>query len=136
MNQAEGNIKKFQIYEGTVLLFIVPVSFCVLKLEKLPELVFVVHLFVELLASYIRIKIVLPKIGMRVCDYCKCVYLPLTIVFVLSVLFGSFLSLFLGDSFFSISLLSLFLIFLVYEIGLNQNERKKIVEFIKTKIDR
>ena len=51
-----------------------------------------------------------------------------------------FLSLFLGDSFFSIvlliSLLSLFLIFLVYEIGLNQNERKKIVEFIKTKIDR
>lgn len=67
-------------------------------------------------------------------------YLPLTIVFVLSVLFGSFLSLFLGDSFFSIvlliSLLSLFLIFLVYEIGLNQNERKKIVEFIKTKIDR
>ena len=77
---------------------------------------------------------------MRVCDYCKCVYLPLTIVFVLSVLFGSFLSLFLGDSFFSIvlliSLLSLFLIFLVYEIGLNQNERKKIVEFIKTKIDR
>ena len=52
----------------------------------------------------------------------------------------SFLSLFLGDSFFSIvlliSLLSLFLIFLVYEIGLNQNERKKIVEFIKTKIDR
>ncbi|WP_349995986.1 hypothetical protein, partial [Phocaeicola dorei] len=68
------------------------------------------------------------------------VYLPLTIVFVLSVLFGSFLSLFLGDSFFSIvlliSLLSLFLIFLVYEIGLNQNERKKIVEFIKTKIDR
>ena len=66
--------------------------------------------------------------------------LPLTIVFVLSVLFGSFLSLFLGDSFFSIvlliSLLSLFLIFLVYEIGLNQNERKKIVEFIKTKIDR
>ena len=140
VNQAEGNIKKFQIYEGTVLLFIVPVSFCVLKLEKLPELVFVVHLFVELLASYIRIKIVLPKIGMRVCDYCKCVYLPLTIVFVLSVLFGSFLSLFLGDSFFSIvlliSLLSLFLIFLVYEIGLNQNERKKIVEFIKTKIDR
>ena len=67
-------------------------------------------------------------------------YLPLTIVFVLSVSFGSFLSLFLGDSFFSIvlliSLLSLFLIFLVYEIGLNQNERKKIVEFIKTKIDR
>ena len=151
VNQAEGNIKKFQIYEGTVLLFIVPVSFCVLKLEKLPELVFVVHLFVELLASYIRIKIVLPKIGMRVCDYCKCVYLPLTSLNIFcpftypnSKFFtsnnASFLSLFLGDSFFSIvlliSLLSLFLIFLVYEIGLNQNERKKIVEFIKTKIDR
>lgn len=69
VNQAEGNIRKFQLYEGTVLLMIVPISYIVLKVYKIPELVFVVHLVIELLSSYIRIKIVLPKIRMSIKDY-------------------------------------------------------------------
>ncbi|MCD8291382.1 MAG: lipopolysaccharide biosynthesis protein, partial [Prevotella sp.] len=86
INQAEGNIKKFQIYECTTLLLIVPISYILLKKWEIPILVFCVHLTIELIAQYIRIRIVLPKIGMSMCSYFKKVYARLIPIFLIPLL--------------------------------------------------
>lgn len=140
VNQAEGNIRKFQLCEGTVLLMIVPVSYIVLKIYKIPELVFVVHLVIELLSSYIRIKIVLPKINMSIKDYFKSIYSPLFLIFSISIFICFFLLKYLNmgnDIFSALSvciLLEISMIALIFIIGLNSLERVKLVEFFKYKI--
>ena len=140
VNQAEGNIRKFQLCEGTVLLMIVPVSYIVLKIYKIPELVFVVHLVIELLSSYIRIKIVLPKINMSIKDYFKSIYSPLFLIFSISIFICFFLLKYLNmghDIFSALSvciLLEISMIALIFIIGLNSSERIRLVELLKHKI--
>ena len=140
VNQAEGNIRKFQLYEGTVLLMIVPISYIVLKVYKIPELVFVVHLVIELLSSYIRIKIVLPKIRMSIKDYFKSIYLPLFAIFSITILFFVFLTTHIGlkdnisSSILLCLLLEMFMSLLIYTVGLNKEERGKIILLLNTKL--
>lgn len=74
---ATGRIKWFQIYEGMSLLMIVPVAYIALKfLNVPPESVFVIHIIIEIITQGIRLKIVLPMIGMDIKDYLKEVILP------------------------------------------------------------
>ena len=74
VNQAEGNIKKFQVCECSFLLLIVPFSYIALKKGFRPESVFIIQLVIEILAQFIRISIVLPKIKMKISDYMRSVY--------------------------------------------------------------
>lgn len=137
INQAEGNIRKFQLCEGTVLLMIVPISYIVLKVYKIPELVFVVHLIIELLSSYIRIKIVLPKISMSIKDYFTSIYSPLFLIFTISISICFFLLNYLniGNDILSVSLFCILseisIITLIFIIGLNSSERIKLITFLK-----
>lgn len=127
VNQAEGNIKKFQLYECSLLLFIVPVAYVCLKMGYSPESVFVVHLVIELMANLVRIKIVLPKIGMSLSDYFKKVYykvlpiflLPLAIVYPLHEQYESGLLRFLC----SIVIVELMVLVMVYSVGINTKEK-------------
>ena len=140
INQAEGNIRKFQLYEGTVLLMIVPVSYISLKLYGIPELVFVVHLMIELFSGFIRIYIVLPKIHMAFVDYCKSIYVPLFLVFSLSILFSYFLTTYmdLGNSLLSVilfcCLFEFFIFILIYMFGVKNEERTKLLSLIRNRI--
>lgn len=138
INQAEGNIRKFQVLEGTALLMIVPVAYMALKFGARPEMVFLSHLFFELLSGCVRIKIVLPKIKMKISEYCKSVYIPLILIFGLSMLIG-----FIGEYIVNESILLSVVLLLVLEvsmlilmffIGLTVNERIKIVSFINNRI--
>ncbi|HJH77894.1 MAG TPA: MATE family efflux transporter [Prevotellaceae bacterium] len=137
INQAEGNIRKFQLCEGTVLLLIVPISYIVLKFYTIPELVFLVHLAIELLSNYIRIKIVLPKINMSITYYFKYIYLPLLIVFSIAILLCVILTVYmgLGTNFSSTLLvciiLEILISILICLIGLNNSERKQIINIFK-----
>jgi Na+-driven multidrug efflux pump len=88
VNQAEGNIRKFQIYECSFLLLIVPLSYISLRIIKIPEVVFLIHLFIEILAQFIRIKIVLPKINFKTMNYIKNVYLRIIPVFFIPIFIG------------------------------------------------
>ena len=59
---ATGDIKKFQIYEGTSLLLTVPIAYLALEFYHIsPEIVMCIYLFVELFTQGIRIWIVLSK---------------------------------------------------------------------------
>lgn len=75
---ATGDIKKFQIYEGSALLSIVPIAYVLLKVYHItPEAVMWVYFGVALITQGIRIWIVLPKISMKYSVYIHRVILPL-----------------------------------------------------------
>lgn len=67
---ATGQVKKYQLLEGTALLTIIPISYILLKLFHLPpETVFLVHIIIEIITQFIRIYIVLPMISMTLREY-------------------------------------------------------------------
>ncbi|MCM1146222.1 MAG: lipopolysaccharide biosynthesis protein [Bacteroidales bacterium] len=68
---ATGNIKKFQLWEATTLLLIVPVSYMFLKLGFPAVTVFWVQLVIFVLVQIIRIFIVSPMIKMKKYDYLR-----------------------------------------------------------------
>lgn len=143
VNQAEGNIKRFQILECTWLLMIVPVSYLLLILGLSPISVFFVYLFFEFSANFIRIYVVLPKIKMTYIEYCKSIYLRLLPLFVVA----SSLSLYfhvtneetLKSFCMNSVLIEVVIILYIYVIGLSNIERnylKKIVYEFKSKLIR
>ena len=82
---ATGNLKRFQLIEGSMLLLIVPIAYVALKYFYLPpESVFVVHFCMQLATQYVRLRIVLPLIKMDLKDYCNQVIAPLLKVLFLS----------------------------------------------------
>lgn len=82
---ATGQIKWFQIYEGTNLLMIVPVAYITLKFFNIPpEGVFVIHIIIEIITQGIRLKIVLPMIGMDPREYLLKVIIPVSRVILLA----------------------------------------------------
>lgn len=69
---ATGIIKKFQLYEGTTLLMVIPLSYIGLILFKIsPEMVMIIYAFIEVIAQCIRTYIVLPLIKMSFSCYLK-----------------------------------------------------------------
>lgn len=131
---ATGNLRKFQIIEGTMLLSIVPIAYVLLKLWHIrPEYVFCVHIAVELLTQYARIRIVLPMISMSVGDYFKEVVMPVVKVCILSAVPVLAVYHYLGQglpAFFAVCLTStVCVVSSVYFIGCTGSERKRIAEY-------
>lgn len=77
---ATGDIKKFQIFEGGILLSVVPITYILLKLFHIsPEQVLITYLFIELFAQCSRIYIVLKRISMPYTYYIRELIVPLLI---------------------------------------------------------
>lgn len=75
---ATGDIKKFQIIEGTLLLTVVPVAYVFLKWGHVrPETVFVIYLIIETITQLVRVWIVYPRIRMPRRLYLSRILLPL-----------------------------------------------------------
>jgi hypothetical protein len=138
VNQAEGAIRKFQFYEGSVLLLIVPASYFALLYLDFPEIVFIVHLIIELLVQLVRLKIVLPKIGMSLKTYIFKVYLRIIPVFIIPLVATLVLYFKISESTYRFILILLIveiqIFVLIYLIGLNPLERVYLKEFIRKKI--
>lgn len=84
---ATGRLKRFQLIEGTMLLSIVPIAYVLLKFFNVPPAsVFVVHLVVEMCTQYVRVRIVLPMVGMRLEDYKQKVVWPILRVCLVAIL--------------------------------------------------
>lgn len=140
INQAEGNIKKFQICECSILLTIVPLSYIVLKVSPIPELVFCVHLVIEIIAHFVRVRIVVPKIKMRVADYFKAIYFPLVVVLVVALASGYAIFLCVGNGIAGQCLTGisaeLVLIAMICKVGLNQRERMATKGLLQKALDK
>lgn len=125
---ATGDIKKFQLIEGGLLLTVVPVAFLLLKFMHISaEMVLVTYLFIETVTQFVRVWIVYPYIGLPKHKYLTKVLWPIIKVsafsWILPVLtqiggLSGFASLFVVTI---VSILST--VFCVYMFGMSHNER-------------
>lgn len=132
---ATGVIKKFQIIEGSLLLCIVPIAYVCLKLYTIaPEIVFIIHLIIELITQVVRIKLVLPHIEMKEQVYYRQIIIPIFKVVIVSASIPILIYNHLQPNFFSFLLLCttcvISIISTTYFLGCDANER----EYIKSKL--
>lgn len=82
---ATGDLKKFQLIEGSMLLTVVPVAYILLKFAHIsPESVFVTYFFIEIMTQFVRVWIVYPRIGMAKRKYITQVLCPIARVSVVA----------------------------------------------------
>lgn len=140
VNQAEGNIRKFQLYECTMLLLIVPISYFALKICLLPIIVFYVHLVVELLAQIVRLRIMLPKINLQFRDYLLGVYSRIVPVFFLPILSYYVINLFFDEGILRViinfTIIEILIIVISFTICFNRQEKNLLFSYVRTKLKR
>ncbi len=83
---ATGDIKKYQIITGGIMISVVPAAYIVLKMGGAPWSVFVVYLIIAVIAFIATLYIVLPKIQMKFINYLYNVLKPCTVVLLLSLI--------------------------------------------------
>jgi len=128
---ATGNIKRYQVLIGGILLAIVPISYMFLDKGFSPWIVYLVHLIVALFAQFARIILLKSMINFNVREYAKSVIGPLFFVLTFSSLIVYKVSSNFTDGWISF-LLTLFLstisiIIFTILFGLNSDERKFLV---------
>lgn len=82
---ATGNVKRFQMIEATMLLFIVPIAWVLLKYFGVPpEVVFLVHIVMEIVTQIVRLYLVCPMINFSKRVYFTQVLKPIALVTLLA----------------------------------------------------
>lgn len=132
---ATGRIKKFQIIEGSILLTIVPISYVALKYFKVqPEIVFIIHILIEIITQIFRLKIVLPMINMKIIDYLKFVLSPILQVCIFIPVIPLIINIYINESFERLFILGFSSIcwscLIILMIGCTKNERNFIFQKI------
>lgn len=83
-SQAVGQVKVYQSVVGGLLLLILPIAYIALKLGGNPEMVFIVHLIISMVALICRIMIVGRMVSFSLVQYAHKVLLPTISVFTLA----------------------------------------------------
>lgn len=139
-NQATGDVKRYQIVVGGILLCVVPISYVLLSMGAPAYSVFVVHLCLEVVAQLARMMMLRDRIHVRLRDYLKNIYIPIFLVIVLSILLPSLAYMNMEEGverFVSVGCFSVVSVLLsVYYIGLSRQERIFAVEKVKQLIRR
>lgn len=137
---ATGNIKKYQIIVGGILLMIVPVSYVVLRLGGAPYSVFIVHICMSFLAFLMRLYLVRKLINYSIMMYWKNVLSRLIVVVIISVVFSLFVRAKMEPSLsrlVAVSLISVSAVLLLsYNIALLPNERALLKNKFKSIIQK
>lgn len=133
--EATGNIKKYQIIVGTILLMILPISYIALKFGAAPYAVFIIHIAMCIVAFVARLIIGSRLVGFSYVDYINRALVPIGSVVLTSTILplavhmvlplGVVRLLIVG----TISVLSVATS--VYFIGLQQQERQRVIGSIK-----
>jgi len=135
---ATGRIKKFQIVTSSIVLLILPLSWCFLKFGMAPEIIYWVTIVVFIANQIIGLRLLHENFTYNYFDYVKQVFLPCALfsilmivlpLFTIHILPSSFvrLLLLLCESFMIGAILSFFII-------LTKEERLKVTHLVKWKI--
>lgn len=135
-NQATGKVKVYQAVVGGILLLILPASYVALILGAPAYSVFIVHFAIECIAQFFRMYLLRKLIELPISAYLKNIYLPVTIVALISIIPPLYVHYLLpsglirlvvvgGIAVISVSLVTFF-------IGLTNSERSFIWNKIKT----
>ena len=133
---ATGNIKKFQLWESGSLLLLLPTAYLFLYLGYSPVSVFIVQVFIELLAQVIRIYIVLPMIKCSLSYYLNHALKPIIKVASISLIICCMLYSFYDNSSSAYNVIILCgmmiaTLLITITIGFSNSERKKVYTTIK-----
>lgn len=130
--KATGNIRRYQTILGTLLLFVVPLSYIMLRLGYPAEVVFFVHLFIVALGQVVRVLLIKPMIQMSYKAYFSKVVLRCILVFILAPILPTLVALNMEESFVRLMVVGAVSVFSVgfslYFLGMENKERKMISE--------
>lgn len=138
--RATGNIKKYQIIIGLQVMIFIPICWIIFKLGYPAYYSMVVLSIIYSIAHFSRIKLVCPIINITTTEYAKKVLLPIATTILASIVLFSLISTFEVTS--SILLIIRFILcFLIicsciYIIGLNSSEKRYIINFIVSKLNK
>lgn len=139
--QANGKIKMYQSIVGGILLMSFPIAYVSLKLGGKPEIVYLVDLLVVCIAQIFRIYMMRNMIELPIREYSKEVLFRVMIVAIFGSISPILVYVFLPKhtflSFACVCVVCVISVALsVYTLGINQNERAKVISFIKSKFCR
>ena len=139
--QANGKIKMYQSIVGGILLMSFPIAYVSLKLGGKPEIVYLVDLFVVCIAQIFRIYMMRNMIELSIREYSKEVLFRVMIVAILGSVFPTLVYMYLPKhTFFSFVIVCVVCVIsvasAVYSLGISQNERAKVISFVKSKFCR
>lgn len=138
---ATGNIKRFQIIEGTLLLTIIPIAYIGLRWFNInPNGVFIVYFLVEFITQFVRIWIIYPMIELSIKKYFTYILFPifksLLIIIPTSIFLHDVLSTNTIEYIFNILICILVTSISIYMCGLSITERDTLKSKIKTIVSR
>lgn len=131
-NQATGKVKKYQLICGTILLLILPISYICLRMGMPAYSVFIVHFAMEFITQLARMILLRPLIQIRIRDYIRHIYIPITIVVLASTILPVIVFTNMAEGFLRLLSTGLSCIvsvgLSVYILGLSSNERQFVKE--------
>lgn len=135
--QATGDIKKYQMVVGGILLAILPLSYVALKMGLSPISVFVVQFACTVVSLFARLYMLRGMIKFSTSMYVKGVLVPVFFVSVLSIAFGVGTKCFISSDtfggFVAVCLISvMFTLAVIGLIGVSRSEREIIVSKISS----
>lgn len=133
--KATGKIKLYESTVGGLMIAILPTSYLFLKLGYEPEIVFVVHLFIECIAMIFRIWNTHHLIKFSIKSYLKDVILRISIVATISFSITYFISILLPTGLWPTIILSIISILIslltILLLGLEENEKDFLINTVK-----
>lgn len=139
-SDATGDIKKYHMVVGGVLLSIVPIAYLFLKLGYPPQSAFYTYLGISILALAARVSVLRSKINLSAKQYTLNVLIPISIVTFLSLFLSYVASLYIQQNF--VGLILFFLVStiltlsVIFICGINKSERKFICDKLNMIISR
>ena len=138
--QATGNVKKFQIWEGSLLLLIIPIAYVLLKCYHInPVQTLSVYMFTELAVQFVRVFITYPQINLHIWLYFTKILWPCIKVLAISATACHLLTGLIHAN--SISMLITYVVaslaisgISIWLFGINKNERRYVVNIIANKV--
>lgn len=137
---ATGKIKWYQIIVGGTLMLNLPVSYCFLKLGAPPQTTMYIAMGVSGVCLFLRLWLLRKMVDLKINEYLQKVILSIILVSIISYILPLFLIFTFEEGllrFLIVSGTSVFAsIGTIYLVGIAQNERLLINQFLKNKIER
>jgi len=135
---ATGQIKRYHLYIGSLLLSIVPISYIVLRLGFSPISVFVVYAIIEFLACVLRLLLVSPMIGLAKRNFVISVVFNCVVVCMVSFILPFVLHYCMPEGIVRLLVVGIASVISsatgMFFVGLNKEEQQYVLNIVKVKI--
>lgn len=138
MIQATGNIRKYEIIIGSVVLLVLPICYFLFKIGFPAYYSLIVLILIFIVAQFFRVYVAKQQVGLSIRYYFRGVFIPVIVAATPSAFLSYSLCKFISNDFIGI-VYSIFIclsvsILFVFLLGLDKSEKETIVNFILSKL--